>query len=385
MKTGKEHISFLQELQAQKFAKKDFIADTRKVQVAVDENAPFNLALNLPEIKTADEVAVQTAPVPATFNLSRLAISQICSRLNIPFKYAERLFTDHPDLLAFQMNALFSREPQTRMIRTLGDKCRAFLSDRYRILDNFDIATTVLPIVEQLIGAKWRECVQSCDVTETKMYIKVVHPFMKAEIPIPENMKMGQGHNWFVDSVQAGITIQNSEVGLGRVVVSPAIFTKRCTNYAIMDASKFAHVHLGRKQGDGADVEEILSDQTKALDDAAVLSKVSDVTKAALDGTLFEKQVKLLTDARSDTIEVNPVKMVEAVKDKSGLTEAEADQIINNLISGAELTRYGLHNAITRAAEKSESYDRATELEALGGQIIELPKSDWQVLLKKAA
>ena len=207
---------------------------------------------------------------------------------------------------------------------------RAVLSNRYRILDNFDVAAKVIPIVERVLGVSWRDAVRSCAVTESKMYIKIVHPNMEAKIPIPEGLKMGVGHNFFVDKVQAGIKLENSEIGLGRFVLSPAVFTERCTNYATFESSKFARVHLGKKIGEGIDVAEIFSDQTKALDDAAVLSKIADVTEAALDGRIFEKQVKQLTDARADLIPeiVNPVKVVEVVADQNGLTETEADAVL---------------------------------------------------------
>jgi len=39
-----------------------------------------------------------------------------------------------------------------------------------------------------------------------------------------------------------------------------------------------------------------------------------------------------------------------------------------------------LHSAVTRAAQDLESYDRATELEYIGGKIIELPQTDWERL-----
>jgi hypothetical protein len=37
-------------------------------------------------------------------------------------------------------------------------------------------------------------------------------------------------------------------------------------------------------------------------------------------------------------------------------------------------------NAVTRTAEDAADYDRATELEAAGGRVIELPAADWRAL-----
>jgi len=388
MKTGLNHVDFLTELKEHKLTKRDFVADTRRVAIAVKPDAPANLGLAMPDVQTVSEVEADAAPVPEVMDLSRHAVGQICQRLKIPFRHAERLFTNHPDLLAHQVNALFSREPEKRMVRTLRGSVRAFLSDKFRIIDNFDVATNILPVVESILGINWRAAVRSCDVTESKMYIKIVRPDMVATIPPPEGVKMGDGkHNFFVDKVQAGIKISNSEIGLGRVMISPAIFTERCTNYASFESDKFAAVHLGRKRGEGADITELYSDETKALDDAAIFAKIKDVTKAALDGTLFDKHVKMLTEARGDEIPqgVNPVKVVEIIKDREALNEAEADAIIHNLMAGGDLSRYGVHAAITRAAEDVESYDRATDLEVMGGQIIELSPDAWTTITAKAA
>jgi len=69
------------------------------------------------------------------------------------------------------------------------------LSDRYRRLDNYELAENVLPILQRLEGARF----ESVELTETKMYLKVVTPRVEYEI--------APG-----DVVQAGIVITNSEV-----------------------------------------------------------------------------------------------------------------------------------------------------------------------------
>ena len=58
------------------------------------------------------------------------------------------------------------------MIRTLDGTARAFLSDRYRRIDNYEIATTVFPIIGAMEGAS----IESCELTDSRMYIKVVNP-----------------------------------------------------------------------------------------------------------------------------------------------------------------------------------------------------------------
>ena len=45
-----------------------------------------------------------------------------------------------------------------------------------------------------------------------------------------------------------------------------------------------------------------------------------------------------------------------------------------------DLSVWGLANAVTRTAEDVADYDRATELEATGGRVIELPRADWRAI-----
>ena len=65
---------------------------------------------------------------------------------------------------------------------------------------------------------------------------------------------------------------------------------------------------------------------------------------------------------------------------KFGLTEAERGSVLTHLIRGGDLSQYGLVNAVTRAAEDADDYDRATAFETLGGRIVELPRAEWTAL-----
>jgi hypothetical protein len=57
------------------------------------------------------------------------------------------------------------------------------------------------------------------------------------------------------------------------------------------------------------------------------------------------------------------------------IADEEKGSVISHLISGADLSCYGLSNAITRASQDVRDYDRATEM---GGQVIELSGREWQ-------
>ena len=94
----------------------------------------------------------------------------------------------------YNANTWFKHESSQRMLRTLDGSARAYLSNRYRYIDNIDIAGVTLPILGGLPDIRF----ESCQITESRMYIKAVNPRLQAEV--------SPG-----DIVQAGIIISNSE------------------------------------------------------------------------------------------------------------------------------------------------------------------------------
>lgn len=344
-------------------ARADYIADTRALEVIHAEVGDKRMLVQMDEGKT--------------FDIEPHALRQMEERVKIPAQYADRLLDIHPDLLAHNLNELFQKTPEKRMLRTLDNNVRAFLSDSYRIMDNYDLAEAVLPtLIEH--GAE----VISCDVTHRRMYIKAIRPDLTADFGPPPGAQMGVGHTFFVEHVQAGITISNSEIGAGRLTVQPSVFTERCTNWCSFDNSSYARVHLGaHARGDSESmIWQVMSDTTRRKSDDALWSQVRDVAVAAMDGTIFEKIVDQLRQARGDLIEGDPVVAVQRVGDQLQLTDSEVGGVLNHLIKGGDLSRYGMHTALTSYAADADSYDRATELEQLGARVIDLPARDWQRL-----
>lgn len=81
---------------------------------------------------------------------------------------------------------------------------------------------------------------------------------------------------------------------------------------------------------------------------------------------------------------IDPVWHLPGIAERFGLDETESASVFRNLIEGGNLTQYGLHAAVTRAAQDADTYDRATELEYMGGRIVELPANDWTRIAEAA-
>jgi hypothetical protein len=252
-------------------------------------------------------------------------------------------------------------------VRTLDGRVRAFLSDSYRPLDNIGVAEAVLPVLGSMPGLK----IVSCEVTERRLYIKAINERVQGEV------RKG-------DVVQAGVYISNSEVGCGALWVTPLIFRLVCLNGMIREDAQMRKYHAGKNLsaqfGEGAIDWNRITDETKAATDRAFWLTVRDMTKMALEDTRFAQHLDVLRAAAGQKIDREPEEVVEVVGRKLGYTETEGKGVLKHLLMGGDLTRWGMANAVTRFSQDVSSYDRATELERIGGQVVELPQTEWRKL-----
>jgi hypothetical protein len=300
--------------------------------------------------------------------INSIAHRQIGEKLGISAKYYDKMLERNPGLLADNVNSWFGKEPETRMVRTLDSGARAFLSDRYRRLDNYELLEHVLPVVQDMSGAR----VESCDVTESRMYIKIINPRLETEV-VPG------------DIVQAGLIISNSEVGQGSLSVQPLIFRLVCSNGMIVNDAATRKYHVGRGNEAGMNYE-LFSDATLQADDTAFMMKVQDTVRAVADEVKFERVVTLMRDARNaKIISADIPRVVEMAGREFGYSKEEGGGILDHLIRGGEFSLYGLSNAVTRFSQDVSSYDRATELESAGYDILSMNRRVWNGLNSAAA
>ncbi|HXJ65420.1 MAG TPA: DUF932 domain-containing protein, partial [Actinomycetota bacterium] len=241
-------------------------------------------------------------------------------------------------------------------------------------LDNVDLLEAVLPRIAELGVA-----VVSCEVTEHRLYLKVVDRRIERDMPLP----MGTGHARF-DTLSPALVVSNSEVGSGALSVQSSVYTGGCTNFMVINERSVRKYHVGARADLGEEMYALLSDETRRITDEALWRQLGDVVSGAFDVAKFDAQVEKLKSATEDQIESDPVKVVELTAKKFGFTDAERGSVLTHLIRGGSLNRYGLTNAITRAAEDLPDYDRASRFEQVGGQVIELPRSEWAQLARAA-
>lgn len=302
------------------------------------------------------------------YKVSNHCHGQIAAKLKIYKRDYDRLLNKHPDLLGHLVSGLWDREPERRMIRTLDGTARGYLSDKFRIdMDNYDVADAALPILEKVPEMR----VESCGVTDTRMYIKAVFPRLKADV------KVG-------DTVTAGVVISNSEVGAGSLRIEALIWRLWCLNGAIV-GELLRKFHVGAKHGGYDDATlAVLSQGTRDKQAEAMRSIITDVTKAATDEVKFLERVQSMKDATQCAVQGDPVKAIEVLGNSLNLTQDEQGGILRNLIKEGDLSKWGLANAVTRTSQDIEDYDRATEFERFGGRVINLNPAQWQEVAQAA-
>lgn len=352
MKTGMTLTELAQEIERQSKAKEDFIAPTNTIEFVKDQ------VVEDTRLKLSGH---------GEFPIVDPAHEQFASRLDIPRKYYDRMRIEAPDLFRSNVNHWLSESNDRRMLRTMDGNVRSFLSDRYRPLDYDEMAEAVLPIIGEM------NCtVMSAEITPKRLYLKVVAMQIEAKVS-----NVG-------DVVNAGIVISNSEVGCGSVRIEPFIYTLKCKNGMIANDSRLRKFHVGKGMGDSGNVEEFYRTETRLAEDRAFWLKARDVVRGSLTEDVFGRIVSQMSESTRDKIEGDPVKAVEVVQKKFGFHDFERVSVLRHLIEGGDLSRYGLLNAVTRTAEDLSEYERATDFERTGGDILELSKNDWKEIAQAA-
>lgn len=365
MKIGKSLSELAAEIERQNNTKKDYVASLDAVTM----------------MAATDGVRLAAEKV-GSFGIRDIAHNQIAGHVGIDRRYYDRMRAEAPDLLATNVNHWFRANPAPQMLRTLDGNVRAMLSPSFQPLDNYDFAQATLPIL-----AKRKLQVMSCEITDRRLYIKAVDEMLFRDVPV--GYKMGDGSHQIFDTCAPAIILSNSEVGFGRLVVETGVYTRACTNMCLFSKGGMKRTHVGAKHRltDGMDVQDleaIMSNATKQKTMEALWMQVRDVLNAAFDEKVIGKRLEAISAAAGNKITGKIEKVMEVVAKAFDFNEGEKDSIFKHLIEGGSLTQYGLHAAITRSAQDIESYDRATELEYVGGKVIELPRTDWERLAEAA-
>lgn len=174
MKQGRSLEELGMELQRQRNARQDFVADSRKLTFFTGEGG--------------SKLSMDMGKELLEFGVNPLAHQQISTRLGIPLKYYQRMQRESPALLDANVNNWLQQTRDRRMLRVMDGNVRAFLSDRYRRLDNLELCAAVFPIIKDMKGA----VIESCEITDAHLYLKVINRRMKVEVAVGDAVQAGE-------------------------------------------------------------------------------------------------------------------------------------------------------------------------------------------------
>lgn len=336
----------------------DVVLDTKQNLTARYDEEARDVVTDFaaPEIGTIDGRSL-----PAT----RFAHKQVAARTGIPKAYYDRMRDAAPALLADNINHWWNSEPETRLVRTVGSngdgRVRAFLSDRFRILDNLDFLTTTFEAAEPFNAQ-----VRNAHVTDDRLYVQLVTPRI---MDIPKRRG---------DAVQLGITVRNSEVGDGRVTVQPWLLRLVCLNGMVAPVN-YKKTHLGSTLDIG-----ILSDETIRLEAASVWSQVSDWVRYALHEDRFTDLLEQMDLATQTEIKAKPRIAVANVVRNIGLNRSEGMAVLERYLKQDDPTQFGMSQAVTFVAHDSAAtFRRRIALEEAGGEMIATSASRFTAITSK--
>jgi hypothetical protein len=254
-------------------------------------------------------------------------------------------------------------------VRTLDRNARAFLSDRFKPIDHLFVME---PFMNALGDYKKNRdgifSVKSTALTVNRLYVQIIFPNITGEI-----ISTGRGK----EKVNAGLTLTNSEVGLGAFDVRTFIWWQWCSNGAIAE-SMIRKYHTGRKIGDDEDDYAIYSDKTIRKEMEAFQSRLGDIFQNALTDQAFGDVVRRIQRTTEDVVE-KPKTLIENVTKRFMLTDDQGEKVLANMVQEGNMNRYGLMNGITALA-KDADMDQGFELEKLGNDIITMKATEWAAL-----
>lgn len=322
---------------------------------------------------------------------TRIADEGIAEKLGIPVRYLRRLREERTDIWDANVNGWLhgsafvdfgvapvraEYDPRSFLIRCFrGDEsgtgiARAFLSDRYRPIDNLDVLMAALSGIQ---AAGVQVHIDGCDLSESRMYVRVVapevttmaetllhnyrNPFEGIERWREVADREGLGYGGEEPIVFAGLVISNSEVGNGAFSIVPRAVVRVCKNGLTINADMMREVHLGGRLEEGT-IDWSDATQQKAVD--LIRSKTADAVRTFLSADYLTRTIERLEERAEEKVSA---KQVTTISKSLKFTDSEIEGILDKFVKGGQTNRAGLANAITAEAQDVADADQAAVFE----------------------
>tara|TARA_Y100000022_G_scaffold198849_1_gene209967 strand:+ start:207 stop:1250 length:1044 start_codon:yes stop_codon:yes gene_type:complete len=337
MKKGHDIRNVVQQINNDVKSKKDYIVTLNALEVTTSNNTYPNL---------------EFTDAPDQYSLTDHSMNQLCGKLEIGTQYLRKCLPVSQELVAHNLNFWINNSKEKElMLRTYVDRhddiiARAICSNRYKRIDNDVVANHSLNKLMDL-----------------GLDIKYSHYDRDTLNITAVNQKL-EGEVYKGDVVQSGITITNSEIGSGSLIIQPFIYRLVCTNGMVAPRylNRFYSRHVGKIVIDPSQDDQyitIIDKMQKQID----LVNSEDVWTESFQGLLNSRKQK-----------INSHQIVQLAK-RHGVTESERADIfarLNKYVGDTFTTsKYELANAVTNMGnDENRSDSRARFFQELGGLIV---------------
>lgn len=318
----------------------------------------------------------------------------LADKLGVPVGYLKRIRTERPDLYDANVNGWLRgadrvlgpidtswvtgqgvppKRPVIRegvpadsrsfLVRAFrGDDgegiARAFLSDRYAVMDNIDVLMAAL---DGIRDAGLNVNIDGGDLTERRMVVRVTAPEVSTMAPVllagyrsPFTGESGSEN----PTVWAGFQISNSEVGGGAFTITPRIVVQVCSNGMTISRDAVQKVHLGGRLDAGV---VRYAEDTVAAATALVQKQTRDAVQTFLSPRYLTGAVAALEQRAAEPVDTH--EQVKVLTKSLRYSDAEVEGILTHFTRGGQMTRGGVVNAITAYAQTVEDGEAAYALE----------------------
>jgi len=302
---------------------------------------------------------------------------EVADKLGIPLAYVRRMRETHPALWDANVNGWLERDPSRKfMIRTFPSVAgqpgiaRAFLSDKYQIIDNYDVLTAALRGIKvAAVGVD----ILGCDLTERRMHVRAVARDLDQAAPQLLDRYRAPNGDRGADNpmVGMGFRLKNSELGSGAFSIAPYVVIRVCTNGMTVtkDAQRVVHIGAGKDVGT---IQWSADTNRKHLD--LITAKTTDAVRAFLQPEYLAEFIAGISEQAATPI-TDPNNTITQVCKRLKFTEEQRTAIFHGFITGGDVTAMGVMQAVTSVAQRQPSGDTAAEMEARALEALALAAS----------
>lgn len=260
-------------------------------------------------------------------------------------------------------------DPRKFLLRTFKGQggghgyARALLSDSYKTIDNWDVLMATLSGMKS--AGLDAHVVRQADLTNRRMYVKVVVPEVQALAPkLLRNYRSPFSGNRGADNptVFAGFVLSNSETGGGAFSITPSLEIEVCTNGMTISQDAVSRRHLGSKMEEEGIVR--YSNETAAKNLELITLQTRDAVKTFLDTDYMERVIERIETGSERAVSGKPQDVVKALAKRDAFSKEDTDGILEHFIKGGDTTTGGLFNAITSYSQTVTDADKAYAMDA---------------------